>query len=189
MVFTVFESVKERFRFVIPKLLPRPNSEYFLLELFYIYLIFILQESILPFIFPKLIHIDIITPWLTIIFIRQKLYRSVLFATFASYLLETHSSVPSGMFFCTYFISSVIIVYIRGALSWRHLIPWVVVYCISSLWVISFETFVFWYSKSINLEESTYWITQVSRLILSVIIGVQLGKEWIKIDAEEPIPQ
>lgn len=179
----------ESLRLIMPRLLPRPNDNGVLLELFYLFLVFLLQEVVLAQMlgFDYLV-VDVLTPWLTYIFIRQRLINSLVYCFFVSFLLETHSATPVGMYLCIYSVVAVIIVNIRGALSWRHFFPWMVVYGISAIWVVGFETFVYRYADTIPMTSMPFWLSSAARVVIAVGIGMILSRNFRQIDAEEPTP-
>lgn len=179
----------ESLRLIMPRLLPRPNDNGILLELFYLFVVFLVQEVFLAQLFRfDYMVIDILTPWLTIIFIRQRIINNLIYCLFVSFLLETHSATPVGMYLCIYSVIAVTIVNIRGTLSWRHFFPWMVVYGLSTLWVIGFETFVYRYADTIPMFSMNYWICGAARVVIAVAIGMILSRHFRQIDAEEPTP-
>lgn len=179
----------ESLRLALPRLMPKPNDNGILLELFFLFIIFVVQEVVLAQLFRfDYVVVDILTPWLTIIFIRQRLLSSIIYCLFVSFLLETHSATPVGMYLCIYSVIAVTIVNIRGALSWRHFFPWMVVYGLSALWVIGFETFVYRYADTIDMLSMTYWLSCAARVLIAVAIGMILSRNFRQIDAEEPTP-
>lgn len=176
-------------RLLMPRLLPKPNDNGILLELFFLFVVFVCQEVILAQVFRfDYLVIDILTPWLTIIFIRQRLINNLIYCLFVSFLLETHSATPVGMYLCIYSVIAVTIVNIRGTLSWRHFFPWMVVYGLCTLWVIGFETFVYRYSDTIEMLSMPYWLSSAARVLIAVAIGMILSRRFRQIDAEEPTP-
>jgi hypothetical protein len=167
----------------------RPNTGSLWKDCVFLLILVMVQTTLLPTFLPALVHIDLVTPWLVISFVRQRVAQATLLAFIAALTLETHSAIPAGLYVCVYWIAANVIIQVRPALSWRHQVPWAVTYAVTTLWVSTFEAFVIMMTRGVAELHWTYWLTQMIRLITAVGFGMFLAQEWLKIDAEEPVPQ
>lgn len=168
---------------------PHPNSGSLWKDIAFLLVIIWLQTSIFPTLTGGYLQIDLVTPWLVISFIRQYLSTASILAFIGALTLETKSAVPAGLYICAYWIIANIIIQVRPALSWRHLVPWAVTYAIAALWIVLFESLVMATSLGVAHLEWTHWANQIFRIATAVAFGMYLSREWHRIDAEEPIPQ
>ena len=121
--------------------------------------------------------------------IRQHALPATILAFLAAFILELNSTIPSGIYIVTYWITVNLIVQVRLALSWRHQIPWTVSYLMAGLWVHAFESVVVFMSQGMEGITLVFLAQQVFKIFTAVCFGMLLCQEWLKFDAEEPVPQ
>jgi len=167
----------------------KPNTGSLSKDLVFLLIIGFVQITILPYLFGSLGYVDLITPWLVITFIRQKSLQGHILALVGALILETRLAVPAGLYICAYWILANVIFLVRPALSWRYKTPWLVSYALASLWVILFEVFVINFLQTASLHQPAYIAQQVVRFLVTISFGMYLSREWMTIDAEEPVPQ
>lgn len=178
-----------RLRRTFKKWRPQPNTGSLGKDLLFILVVGFLQITILPFLFGTLGFLDLITPWLVITFIRQRPLSGHILGLIGALIVETRLAVPAGLYICAYWILANVIFLVRPALSWRYKTPWLVSYALASIWVILFEAFVLNFLQTASLNQPVYIAQQVIRFLVTVSFGMYLSREWMTIDAEEPVPQ
>jgi hypothetical protein len=178
-----------RFRMGLRSWIPRPNSGSFVKDLLFVLLLVFAQTTLLPAFFGTMSFIDLITPWLVVTCVRQHPLQATLICLLAASTLETRLAVPAGLYLCNYWILANVIFQFRGALSWRYKTPWFVSYLVAGLWVILFESFVIAFLHQNWLPQPAYIFQQLLRVVIGVVFGMILSREWMRIDAEEPVPQ
>lgn len=168
---------------------PKPNSGSLLKDSIFLLALVFLQSTLLPALFGTMAFFDLLTPWLVITCVRQRPLQATLLCFIGAWALETRLAVPAGIYLCSYWILANVIFQFRGALSWRYKTPWFVSYLVSGLWVILFESFVIGFLHQSWIPDATFLLQQIIRLTVSVSFGMLLSREWMRIDAEEPVPQ
>lgn len=168
---------------------PRPNSGSLYKDAIYILLLVFAQTTLIPALFGTMAFLDLMTPWLVITCVRQYPLQATLLCLLGALGLETRLAVPAGIYLCNYWILANVIFQFRGALSWRYKTPWFVSYLVAGLWVILFESFVIAFLHRNWLPEPAYIVQQVLRLGFGIAFGMLLSRDWMRIDAEEPVPQ
>ena len=169
--------------------IPRPNTTSLTKNLIFLLLIAFIQTTILPYLFGMFGYLDILTPWLVISFIRQKPLQATFLALVGAIVLETRLAVPAGLYICAYWMLANIIILARPALSWRYKTPWLVSYALAALWIMLFELFVINFLQAASVIQPAFIVQQSIRLLVAVSFGMYLSREWMTIDAEEPVPQ
>ena len=162
----------DHLRSKLKALLPEPLSDSPLLELLYIAELLILQDFIFPQILGQKIFIDLLTPWLLILFVFRSPARVLVVALFAILLLETHSGLPRGLFLCFYWILGVSIYFVRHHISWSSPLPWVTVLLLSQVMMAALETLSYWTQ---NLSPVFFSHTSVLSLILNSALSCIVG--------------
>ncbi len=169
---------------------PRPNTGLFWKDLIFLLFIVFLQTTVAPSLLGSLGHLDFLTPWLVITFIRQRAPQACLMAVAGGLLLETRLAVPAGLYICAYLIVCTLLVQVRPALSWRYRTPWLFCYAAATLWLIVFEGFVIHFLKSSSpLSQWEFLLQSILRILVAISLGMALSRKWMKLDAEEPVPQ
>lgn len=182
------QNLRKRVAAILPELKPRPNTGRLWHDVLFLLLMTVIQVFILPALLGSHLKIDLITPWLAITFIRQPMWTATILAAVGALALETHSSVPAGLYLCAYWIMANVILYARPTLSWRHRVPWLVTYGASATWIILFETFVIAFTVGLSELGLFYWLLQLVRFGIAVGFGMILCREWLAFQAEEPVP-
>ncbi|SMF32153.1 hypothetical protein [Pseudobacteriovorax antillogorgiicola] len=178
-----------QFKRFLQELRPRPNSGYFYRDVFYLVAIGFIQNTIVPALSVLGITIDLMTPWIVITAIRQNALPATALAFIAALILEMRSTVPAGMYLVIYWITVNLIIQVRLALSWRHRIPWFVTYLLAAVWVHLFEVFVVFMSRGMESMTLVFTIQQIVKIVTAVAFGMFICQEWLRFDAEEPVPQ
>ncbi|MGE0173654.1 MAG: hypothetical protein AB7T49_12730 [Oligoflexales bacterium] len=165
----------------------RPNTGKLYRDVINLLVVFVIQTSIFPTFLGTSIVIDLITPWLVMSFVRQKLFPATVLALVGAISLEMHSSFPAGLYVCIYWITANIIFQIKPALSWRLLVPWVVVFSVSALWVLFWESFIMVFTKGTDGINEFFVFKQFLRFAVAVSFGVVLCRPWLEFKEEEII--
>lgn len=126
------------------KIFPRPVPESVALDLLYIGELLLLQDYIIPQFFAHKVFVDLLTPWMLIVFVFRAPWRMFLLASFAVLLLETHSGLPSGLYICLYWILGVTLYYARHNISWASFLPWGAVFLLSQVLMMGLEGVSYW---------------------------------------------
>ena len=167
----------------------RPNTGSFWKDLLFIFVILFIQTTILPSLIGLPGWYDLITPWLVVSAVRQKPLQATALALAAAFYLETKMAIPAGLYLCSYWIMINIFFQIRPALSWRYRTPWLASHSLALLWIILCEAMVLSALNENPVLTPTYVMQQLVRLLVGTGFGLYLSKEWMRIDAEEPVPQ
>ncbi|MBC7658357.1 MAG: hypothetical protein H7249_01465 [Chitinophagaceae bacterium] len=167
----------------------RPNTGSLPKDIIFALIIVFLQTTVIPTLFGSVGVFDLITPWIVVTAVRQRPLQASIIAMVAAYTLETKLAVPAGIYLCSYWILINIFFQIRPALSWRYTTPWLVSYALSTFWIIVFETFVLMFLHENWVFSATFVFQQIAKLIVATGFGLFLSREWMRIDAEEPVPQ
>lgn len=186
MEFIKEENLRKKFKRTFSDIRIRPDSGKLWLDFIFLVLIATLQLAIIPSIFGQYLAVDLLTPWLVVCFVRQRQTTSVFLAFFAALILETHTSTPSGLYFCVYWITLTIIHFVKDSLSWRHNIPWMVTIFCAQLWLIIFECFVILFLRSMDSFNLLFVVNCIFRLLFSVVFGqfIRLKREIYDVDKE-----
>lgn len=167
----------------------RPNSGSLVKDLIFVLVIVFLQTTLIPTLLGTMGMIDLLTPWLVVSAIRQRPLQATLIAMVGAFAMETKLAVPAGIYLCSYWIMINVFFQIRPALSWRYRTPWLVSYAASALWIILFEIFVLMFLHETWIFSTNYVFQEIFKLAFAVGFGLYLSREWMRIDAEEPVPQ
>ncbi len=167
---------------------PKPNSGSLLKDVVFMLAIVFIQTTALPTVFGSVIVFDLVTPWLVVTAVRQKPLQGTIIALVGAFALETKMAVPAGIYLCSYWILVNILFQIRPALSWRYRVPWLASYTIAGLWIILFETFVLSFLHDSWSFSPAFLIRKSVKLVIGIAYGMMLAREWMRIDAEEPVP-
>ncbi|MBC7532322.1 MAG: hypothetical protein H7318_12145 [Oligoflexus sp.] len=168
---------------------PRPNTGALPKDIAFVLVIVFFQTTVLPTIFGSGGVFDLITPWIVVSAVRQRPTQATILAMVAAFTLETKLAVPRGIYLCAYWIMINIFFQIRPALSWRYRTPWIVSYVLSALWIVLFETFVLSFLHDTWTFSPSFIVQQALKVFVATMFGMVLSREWMRIDAEEPVPQ
>lgn len=126
------------------KIFPHPVPSSLALDILYICELLVLQDYVIPQLFAHKVFIDLLTPWLLIIFVFRPAWRMLLLAALSILLLETHSGLPGGIFVCFYWVLGVGLYFSRHNISWASFLPWGVLFFVSQVFLIVLESISFW---------------------------------------------
>ncbi len=161
-----------RLQKVLAALWPQPDSGNFLLDVFHVFLLAAIEQSMIPHQMLGVFRIDILTPWLFVFFVFAPLRKSLPLAILAGLIQETRSTAPAGMYMSAYWSAAVTLHFIRHTLSWRHVGPWNVMLASCMAWVISFETLVIAVTQDPGRLGWKYGFSQIFRILIAIAIGV-----------------
>lgn len=151
---------------------PHPDSGSFLLDIFHVFMIAALEQSMIPQQSMGVFRIDILTPWLFVFFVFAPLRKSLPLAIIAGLIQETRSTAPAGMYMSAYWSVAITLHFIRHTLSWRHIGPWTVMLASCMAWVIAFETLVIAITQDPGRLAWRYGFGQIFRTSIAIGIGV-----------------
>ncbi|NRA63632.1 MAG: hypothetical protein HRU19_04070 [Pseudobacteriovorax sp.] len=166
-----------------------PNSGSLTKDIIFILVVCFIQSVIFPTFDLNLLSIDIVTPWIMITAVRQNAAKATIIGFIAAITLEMHSTIPAGLYLIAYWIAINIIIQIRSALSWRHLVPWFVTYFVATVWLQMFVSFVLFLSRGPETFTLLFWLQNILKVASGVAIGLYFSREWLSIDGEEPVPK
>lgn len=169
---------------LLSKLCPKPCNRRFMMDVIYLLLVITLQVTILPSIL-SVYCIDLLSPWLAIIFVVYKAPRSMLLALIGSLTYENHSSVPAGLYFSAYWVLGILIILVKNHLSWRNILPWVTTAALSEFWIILFESFVSVLKNGHSIFTAHDLLMIIIRLIIATALGFAFATEGQKLLAED----
>ena len=178
-----------RIRKVLPEFIPRPDTGRLWHDILFIFLIAALQFTVLPTFLGHHVIVDIMTPWLVVAFIRQSGPSAFVLALIGACIIETHSSVPSGVFLCIYLIMHSVVLSVRATLSWWRYVPWLVTFLLCELWAILFENFVALLLDDVRTFGVVSLFEQLLRLSLAVGIGMALRAMRLSWDRREKVAE
>ena len=173
----------------LPEYRMRPHTGKLWLDVFYLVILAALESSILGSVSGPYLGIDLMTPWLVLSVIQKKSGPATVIAIAAGLIQEAQSSVPSGTYLCIYWIVTNILLQVRSALSWRSATPWFVVFLFSCLFAIIFQLLVKIMVSGSLIFNPWEGFGLLVQLGVSVGFGLVLCRQWLAIDAEEPVPQ
>ena len=174
---------------LLVEFVPYPNTGRLWQDCFFLICIAALQLTILPSIFGVSSVFDLLTPWLVISCVQQRVFPVTILIVIAALAIEGHSARPVGMYFCCYWIMMTVIVQMRPTLSWRHRVPWMVTFTVAELWIVVFEGLAYVLISGNVMKDPFFWILQVVRILISTSFGLYISRKWQMIGADEPVPQ
>lgn len=154
---------------------PRPATGRLWLDGLWLLVIGALHHTVLPSVFGSFLLVDLMTPWLVITFVVESLPRAAFIGLFGALIVETHSTTPGGLYICAYWVLAVALHVARGALSWRHVLPWVVAFAVSELWIIAFEALVIGINTGRLTLTTDWFVLEALRLLVATAIGLTLA--------------
>ena len=167
----------------------RPHTGNFGVDLLYILVLIILEESLVGSVFGWIGPIDLVSTWLMVNLLRKKPAPALFMAVLVGLVQESRSSVPAGTYLCIYWILAVGIVQLRPVLSWRFYTPWVTMFCVTQLAL----ELIKWAILAISSDVFSLSVREL--LLVIVQVGVALGfglwvcQPFLGPYAEEPTPQ
>jgi hypothetical protein len=180
-------TLADRLKEIAYDLRVRPNTGKLWQDVVNILVIFFIQSTLLPTFLSPNVTLDLLTPWLVITFVRQKLFPASVLAIVGALVAEMHSSVPAGLYICVYWIMANVIFQIKPALSWRLPTPWLFVYAVSASWVMLFESFVVALNKGADIVAGSFMVSYLIRLSVAIGFGYLLCRSYLEFREEEII--
>ena len=129
----------------------------------------IIQLMLLPMLFPAgLVVVDLLTVAVVINAVVLPLSQGLVIALLSALLIETHSIVPAGIYFCAYTVLVVVIHMFKGVVIWNLIGSWLVVFLLAELWLLVLLT--------LAIDVSTVEIVPyLGKCLLAVIGTVTVG--------------
>ncbi len=156
----------------LARLFPHPLPNSLALEFLYIAELVVIQDFVFPQLFGRTLSVDLITPWLMILFVFRAPLRVCLVAVFAILLLETHSAIPRGLYFCLYWMLGVFTFAIRHHISWKSPLPWFSVLALGQVFVVVLENLTFWTQ---NFVLPVLWYESLFKIIFHIFLSCCFG--------------
>ncbi len=157
----------------------RPYTGFFLADMLWLIVIGTIDNHILPTLTSGILPFLIMTPWLVLTFVVAPVPWSIAMLLVGSLIQETNSGCPRGMYLTVYWIVFAFIVLSRKLLSWRHAVPWIVTFFISSFFISSFESLLILIRQDGTQLDFFHFSRQLLRVCLSVIVGLGLAYPWM----------
>ncbi len=166
--------IRVRWEYLKEHIKIRPNSGSYLLDIAFILSLVAVQRVIIPSLVGRAHTIDLMTPWLVITCVFHSKPRAIFLCAVGAFALETHSAEPAGFFLCGYWVIGTVIFMTRNYLYWRHLLPWILVFLISEIWLFCFRAVIYAITNVFWELEFTDVIMQFLVMIISCAFGVFL---------------
>lgn len=179
--------LRDRLQELPSQLRLRPITGRLWLDAVFVLLVASVQLSILPSLFRHVIYIDILTPWMVYIFVKQTGERSLVLALVAAFMLETYTLAPMGLYFCLYPLILAILVTIREPLSWRHGTPWAVTLAVTLAAVAISEVLVQAIALGTLAWPVTTYLSILARILLSWVAGMVIVFYFLDREIKEEI--
>lgn len=173
----------------LPEYRPRPHTGRLWLDVFYLFVIAALEQSLLRSLTGTYLVFDLLTPWLLLGVVQRRPGSAITITALAALVREAQSSIPAGTYLCAYWIITSIIVQVRPALSWRNISSWFAMFAVSSLFLIVFSVFVELLLGGEAHLDVVFSLSAFLQVVVSVSFGLMLCRPWLAFDAEEPVPQ
>ena len=157
----------------------RPNTGFYWADMLWLLVIGTIDSYVLPSITGGIFPFSLLTPWLVLTFVVAPAPLSVSALLVGSLIQETNTGCPRGMYLTAYWIIFAFIMLSRKSLSWRHTIPWIVTFFISSFFVSNFESLIILLRQDGAQLDFFYFAKQLLRVSLSVALGMALAYPWM----------
>ena len=168
-------------------LVPKPALGKIGYDLFYVILIVSFQVAIIPSVI-SYSRVDILTLWLIYTFVRLNVSQGMLIAFVGAWTLENHGTYPAGFYFCSYWVMGILINLIKNHISWRNILPWLVVFVCSQTWLILFEVLVFSIKTgSLIFFGTDYVIGVLIRMTFAILSGIVAAKMILQNTEDNPV--
>ena len=99
----------------------------------------VLQVAILPRLLPGYVLCNLLTVWVVVSTVLLRLAPAIAIALLAALLLETHSAVPRGLYFCAYGTLVGVLHMSKGLVTWNLRGAWLAVIVSAELWLLLLE--------------------------------------------------
>ena len=146
--------------------------------------LFVLQLSIMNFLKHQKIVIDLLTPFLTFLFVKAKLSISVSYIIWSSLLLEGAFNYAHGFYFTSYWAICIFILSIRHYISWEKPSSWICICTFTQFFLILMESLLIQTRQHYSyLLSNTYLISLISRILVETLFSFFLYKKHNDIKA------
>ena len=163
----------------LKNLKPRPLVDHNFYRLWYLVVLVLLQDFIIPDIVGPYFCFNLLTVWLIIHFVHFKPWPSISLGVVACLLLETHSSLPTGLYFATYWFIGVFVVLLRRNISWINTLPWLCTIALSELILITLEQLAHSSLTDIHPFQDKLIILELTgRIVLTCCFGFWLLRRY-----------
>ena len=131
------------------------------------------QLMLLPMLFPAgLVVVDLLTVAVVINAVVLPLSQGLVIALLSALLIETHSIVPAGIYFCAYTVLVVVIHTFKGIVIWHLIGSWLVVFLLAELWLLALLT--------LAIDVSAVEIVPYLGKCLLAVIGTAIAGCWFR---------
>jgi hypothetical protein len=167
----------------------RPNTGIFWADMLWLLVIGAIDSHILPTLTGGILPFMIMTPWLVVTFVVASPQLSFAALIVGSLIHETNSGAPRGMYLTVYWIIFAILTLTRKSLSWRHAVPWLVTFFISSFFISNFESLLIFLRQDASQLDFFHFSKQVVSVTLCMVVGMGLAHPWMmRFKGETPPP-
>lgn len=150
-------------------LIPTPFPSGAMRDIYSLLAILFLQFAIVGKIIP-FVYVELVLIWIMIAFVRHKPFSSFVLGGIAAMFLETHLSVPAGIYFLLFGVMGILIYVVRDHIFWRSQTPWIVCFLLAE--VVSFVIeLVSLMPLAIKLVELDFWFF-ISLIVRVIFIGL-----------------
>ncbi len=157
----------------------RPNTGFYWADMLWLVVIGTIDNHVFPSLTGGILPFSLLTPWLVLTFVVAPAPLSVSALLLGSLIQETNAGCPRGMYLTAYWIIFAIIMLSRKLLSWRHAVPWIVTFFISSFFISNFESLIILLRQDGAQLDFFYFAKQLLRVSFSVIVGMALAYPWM----------
>jgi hypothetical protein len=157
----------------------RPHTGVLWADMLWLFILGAIDSHALPSITGGLLPFSLMTPWLVVTFVVAPTHVSLSSLLIGGLMLETSSVAPKGLYLTAYWIIFSVLTLTRKSLSWRHAVPWLVTFFLSSFFVSNFESLVILLRQDPAQLDFFHFAKQVMRVTLCVVIGMPLSQPWM----------
>jgi len=148
-----------------------------------------IDTYILPAVTDNILPFRLMTPWLVVTFVVAKTEMAFVALVIGSLLVETSTGAPRGLYLTGYWVIFAVLTLTRKTLSWRHAVPWLVTFFISSFFLTNFETAVIFLRQDPTQLDFFHFAKQTIRVTLCVVVGMALAQSWMyRFKGDSPTP-
>lgn len=136
----------------------------------------IIQLTLLPMLFPSgLVVVDLLTIAVVINAVALPLLQALVIAALSALLVETHSIVPAGIYFCAYGVLVIVIHMFKGIVIWNLVGSWLAVFLLAELWLLALLTLAI---DVTAIEVVPYLGKCLLAMIGTAIVGCGVRPTW-----------
>ena len=125
---------------------------------------------------PSNTRIDLITPWITIACIVKPPLRCFLLCAFAALLVESHSTIPHGLYLYVYAGIGSVLLGVRKHISWQSTIAIPVALWATQAWIFSWElTVILTQNHGEPLQVERLGLDFAVRMLVVSVLGLAIS--------------